>query len=175
MTRLKPVVLGVLGASAAAALVGPLLVPVPPLKDTMPPERLADADSCFAVAHGVRLHYKQAGSGEPAMILLHGFGASTFSWREVMAPLVELGTVVAYDRPSSGLTERPLPGAWTGDSPYGADAQVDQLIGLLDLLGLRRAILVGHSAGGAVAVQFALRHPERVTALVLVAAAIYTK
>ncbi len=122
----------------------------------------------------MKLHYKIAGSGEPAMILLHGFGASTFSWREVVAPLAELGTVVAYDRPAFGLTERPLPGDWTGASPYGPEAQVEQLIGLMDLLNIREAVLIGNSAGGTVAVQAALRYPDRVTALVLVDAAIYT-
>jgi pimeloyl-ACP methyl ester carboxylesterase len=174
MARLKPVLLGVLGAGAAAALLAPLLVPIPPLTNTVPPEQLADADSCFALVRGLRLHYKQAGSGEPAMILLHGFADSTFCWRKVMAPLAGLRTVVAYDRPSSGLTERPLPGAWIGDGPYGPDAQVDQLIGLMDFLGLDRAILIGNSAGGTVAVHAALCHPERVAALVLVDAAIYT-
>ncbi len=174
MTRLKCVVLGVLGAGAAAALIGPLLVPVPPLRDTVPPEQLADGDSCFAVVNGINLHYKIAGSGEPAMILLHGFAASTFSWREVMGPLAGLGTVMAYDRLSSGLTERPLPGDWTGDSPYSPQAQVAQLIGLMDVLSIRRAILIGNSAGGTVAMQAALRYPDRVAALVLVDAAIYT-
>jgi hypothetical protein len=104
MIRLVRVLLAVLGVGAAAALVGPFLVPVPPLRGTVPPEQLADPDSRFAVvggigADGVRLHYKLAGSGAPAMILLHGFAASTFSWREVMAPLAEQGTVVACDRP----------------------------------------------------------------------------
>lgn len=174
MNRWKRILLGALGIGAAAALVGPFLVPAPPLKDTVPPEQLADADSRFAVIDGVKLHYKVAGSGEPAIILLHGFGASTFSWREVTASLAESGTVVAYDRPSSGLTERPMPGDWTGDSPYGLDAQVELLMGLLDFLGVQQAILIGNSAGGTVAVQAALSHPERVSALVLVDAAIYT-
>ena len=176
MTRLVRILLAVLGVGAAAALVGPFLVPVPPLPDTVPAEQLADPDSRFATvgADGVKLHYKIAGSGAPAMILLHGFGASTFSWREVMAPLAELGTVVAYDRPAFGLTERPLPGDWAGDSPYGAEAQVEQLIGLMDLLNIREAILIGNSAGGTVAVQTALRYPDRVAALVLVDPAIYT-
>lgn len=174
MNRWNRILLGMLGIGAAAVLVGPLLVPVPPLKDTVPPEQLADADSRFVIVNGIKLHYKVAGSGGPAMILLHGFAASTFSWRAVMVPLAELGTVVAYDRPSSGLTERPLPGDWRGDSPYGPEAQVDHLIGLMDLLGIRQAILIGNSAGGTVAVQAALRHPERVTALVLVDPAIYT-
>ena len=176
MTRLARILLAVLGVGAATALVGPFLLPVPPLRDTVPPEQLADSDSRFAVVGGddVRIHYKLARNGEPAMILLHGFGASTFSWREVMAPLAELGTVVAYDRPSSGLTARPLPGDWTGDSPYGPEAQVEQLIGLMDQVNIREAILIGHSAGGTVAVNAALRYPDRVTALVLVDPAIYT-
>jgi pimeloyl-ACP methyl ester carboxylesterase len=179
MTRLARILLAVLGVGAATALVDPFLLPVPPLRDTVPPEQLADPDGRFAVvggvgADGVRIHYKLAGNHEPAMILLHGFGASTFSWREVVAPLAELGTVVAYDRPSSGLTARPLPGDWTGDSPYGPEAQVEQLIGLMDQLNIREAILIGHSAGGTVAVNVALRHPDRVAALVLVDPAIYT-
>lgn len=161
------------GAAALAVLVGPFLVPVRPLKGTVPPKQLADSDSRFIDVNGVELHYKTLGSGDPALILLHGFAASAFSWREVMAPLGALGTVVAYDRPSSGLTERPLPGDWTGDSPYGPDAQVAQLIGLMDALGISQAVLVGNSAGGTVAVHTALRHPDRVRALVLVDAAIY--
>jgi len=174
MTRLVRILLAVLGVGAATALVGPFLVPVPRLRGTVPPEQLADPDSRFAVVGGVRIHYKLAGNDEPTVILLHGFAASTFSWREVMAPLAELGTVVAYDRPSSGLTGRPLPGDWTGDSPYGPEAQVEQLIGLMDQLNIREAILIGHSAGGTVAVNVALRHPDRVAALVLVDPAIYT-
>jgi pimeloyl-ACP methyl ester carboxylesterase len=174
MTRLGRILLALLGVGAATVLVGPFLAPVPPLQDTVPPEQLADPDSRFAVVDGVKLHYKVAGSGEPAIILLHGFAASTFSWREVVAHLAELGTVVAYDRPSSGLTERPLPGDWTGDGPYDPEAQVDQLIGLMDQLDIGEAVLAGHSAGGTVAVNAALRHPDRVAGLVLVDPAIYT-
>jgi pimeloyl-ACP methyl ester carboxylesterase len=173
VNRWNRILLGTLGISAAAALIGPLLIPVPPLKNTVPPEQLADPDSRFATVGGVKLHYRRAGSGEPAMILLHGFAASTFSWREVMAPLAELGTVVAYDRPPSGLTERPLPGGWRGNSPYSPDAQVELLIGLMDVLSFQRAILIGNSAGGTVAMQAALRYPDRVRASVLVDAAIY--
>jgi pimeloyl-ACP methyl ester carboxylesterase len=173
MGKAGRVLLVTTGAAAFAAVIGPLLVPVRPLKGTVPPKQLADVDSRFMDVNGVEVHYKTLGSGEPAFILLHGFAASAFSWREVMVPLAELGTVVAYDRPSSGLTERPLPGDWTGDSPYSPEAQIAQLIGLMDALGLRQAVLVGNSAGGTVALHTALRYPDRVRALVLVDAAIY--
>ncbi len=152
-------------------LIVPFLIPVPPLENTKPIEQLKDADSLFIELNGINVHYKTWGEGEPVFILLHGFGASLFSWREVTAPLAEFGTVIAYDRPAFGLTERPL--MWEGESPYGAQAQVDLVIALMDELKIEKAILVGNSAGGTVAMQAALQHPERVEGLILVDAAVY--
>lgn len=162
-----------LGVLLLLLLVGPFLVPVPPLEGTVPPEQLADPDSRFIEVNGLTVHYKMAGEGEPAFFLLHGFGASTFSWREVMGPLAEMGTVVAFDRPAFGLTERPMPGEWEGQSPYAPEAQADLTVGLMDALGVERAVLVGNSAGGTVALLTALTYPERVVGLVLVDAAVY--
>ncbi len=153
--------------------VGPFLVPVPPLQNTRPPEELADPDSLFVEIDGLKLHYKQTGQGKPALILLHGFGASLFSWREVMAPLSVEWRVVAYDRPAFGLTERPIPAEWQGQNPYSLSTQPDLLFALMDSLGIEQAVLVGNSAGGTVAVQAALEKPDRVRGLVLVDAAIY--
>ena len=156
--------------------IGPFLVPIPPLEGTVPPQTLADADSRFVEVKGVTLHTKREGEGKPALVLLHGFGASIYSWQEVMSPLAEDAYVVAFDRPAFGLTERPLPGepAWPGYNPYSKEAQVDLTVGLMDEMGISRAVLVGNSAGGTVAAETALAYPERVRALVLVDAAIYT-
>jgi pimeloyl-ACP methyl ester carboxylesterase len=175
------IVLGFFAGLALLVLVGPFLVPIRPLEGLVPPEDLADPDGEFVEVDGLKFHYKRQGQGSPAIILLHGFSASTFSWRSVMRPLAELGTVVAYDRPSSGLTERPLPdhprmegGAeWTGVNPYSAEAQAAQVVELMDKLEIEKAILIGNSAGGAVAMNAALTYPERVQGLVLVDAAIY--
>jgi pimeloyl-ACP methyl ester carboxylesterase len=150
---------------------GPFLVPVPPLTDTVPAEQLADPDSKFVEINGLTVHYKTAGEGEPVFILLHGFGASLFSWHAVMEPLSQYGTVIAFDRPAFGLTERPM--TWEGESPYSPQAQVDLLLGLLDHFNVERAILVGNSAGGTVAMNFYLQHPDRVQALILVDPAVY--
>jgi len=173
---MKPWLRGLLIALAVLLvilLVGPFLVPVPPLEGTVPPEQLADPDSRFIEVNGITVHYKMAGSGRPAFILLHGFAASTFSWREVIGPMSEWGTVVAFDRPGFGLTERPL--QWTGRSPYSPEAQPDLTVALMDALGIERAVLVGNSAGGTVALLTALTYPERVEALVLVDPAIYVR
>jgi len=173
MRRFWRILLIVLGVLLVILLVGPFLVPVPPLEGTVPPEELADPDSRFMEVNGLQVHYKTAGQGRPTIILLHGFGASTFSWRKDMALLGEHGTVVAFDRPAFGLTERPMPGEWSGTNPYGPEAQVDLTVALMDQLGAGRAILIGNSAGGTVALNTALRHPERVQALVLVDPAVY--
>ena len=167
--------LGGAGFLLLVLLVGPFLIPVPPLEDTFPPEQLADPDSRFIEVEGIRVHYKQAGEGARALMLLHGFAASTFSWREVMTPLAEDATVVAYDRVAFGLTARPMPGddSWPGYNPYTAEAQSRLAVGLLDALGIERAVLVGNSAGGTAAVQIALAYPERVEALILVSPAVY--
>jgi pimeloyl-ACP methyl ester carboxylesterase len=174
MKTVVRIVLILLGIVLVVVLLGPFLVPVPALEDTVPPEQLADPDSRFVEVDGLRVHYKMAGEGEPALVLLHGFAASTYSWREVMAPLAQKATVVAFDRPAFGLTERPMPGEWQGDNPYSSAAQVELTVGLMDVLGIDRAVLVGNSAGGTVAALTAVLHPERVEALVLVDAAIYT-
>lgn len=171
ISRLGRATLYILAAALLILLVGPFLVPVPPLEDTRPVQELADADSQFIEINDISVHVKTAGQGEPVFMLLHGFGASLYSWNAVMEPFSQLGRVIAFDRPAFGLTERPL--KWKGQNPYSPQAQVALVIGLLDHFGVEQAILVGNSAGGTVAMQVALLHPERVEALVLVDPAVY--
>ncbi len=146
---------------------------IPPLENTKPLDKLVDSDSEFIKLGGLDVHDKHRGDGKPVIILLHGYGASTFSWRSVMKPLAEYGKVIAYDRPAFGLTERPLPGDWQGDSPYSLDSQTSLLVALMDEMKIKKAVLVGNSAGGTVALNAALKYPDRVQGLVLVDAAIY--
>lgn len=161
----------VLAVILILTLIVPFLIPVPPLENTVTVEMLTDEDSKFVDVSGVNVHYKTYGGGQKTFILLHGFGASIFSWREVTVPLAEFGTVIAYDRPAFGLTERPL--AWEGESPYSQDAQVELVIGLMDVLGIEKATLVGNSAGGTIAMLTALQYPERIENLILVDPAVY--
>jgi pimeloyl-ACP methyl ester carboxylesterase len=161
----------IIAVFAILLLVVPFLIPVPPLENTVAAETLTDEDSLFIEVNGVNVHYKVYGQGEPVFILLHGFGASLFSWREVTAPLAEFGTVIVYDRPAFGLTERPM--EWYGESPYSQASQVKLVIGLMDALKIEKAILVGNSAGGTISMLTALEYPERVTSLILADPAVY--
>ena len=152
----------ILGGLLILVLVVPLLIPYLPPRNVQPLSEALMPDSKIIEINGVDIHYVETGTGnEPLMLLLHGFGASTYSWREVMEPLAAYGHVVAYDRPAFGLTERPLPRDWdqTGFSPYSEEANIAYVIGLMDHFGAEQAILVGNSAGGRVALAVAAAHP----------------
>lgn len=164
----------VIGAVVAVLFLAPFLIPVPELENTVDPSLLAEEDSRFVQLENVRLHYKLYGEGNPSMILLHGFGASVFSWREVIGPLSEKFKVLAFDRPGFGLTSRPLGEELLRFNPYTIQGQVELTVELMDHLGLDKVVLVGNSAGGLTAMAVALAHPERVVGLVMVDAAIYT-
>ncbi|MBM3124418.1 MAG: alpha/beta hydrolase, partial [Chloroflexi bacterium] len=146
---------------------GPFLVPVPDLPGLVTEKSLADPDSKFIEVNEVAVHYKEAGGSELTFILLHGFGASLFSWREVMDDFSTHGRVIAYDRPAFPLTERPMPEEWQ-ENPYGMKFNIELLRGFMDQLEIEQAVLVGNSAGGGVSVAFALEYPERVELLLLV-------
>ncbi len=148
----------------------PLIIPIPPAGDTLPVQQLADGDSQFIQINGIQFHYKTQGSGSPTLVLLHGFGASLYSWREVMPVLAENRRVFAYDREAFGLTERPT--TWEGKNPYTRIASLEHLEKLLDAWQVDHPVLVGNSAGGALAVAYAVKHPDRVQALVLVSPAV---
>lgn len=167
MKRWKKFLLLSLIFACVTTALGPFVVPVPTLDGLMSEQDFVDPDSQFIEINGVNIHYKEAGVGERTFILLHPFGGSTYSWREVMDEFAQYGKVIAYDRPAFGLTERPLPGEWE-ENPYGMKANVEILRELLDSMGVEKTVLVGNSAGGGVAVAFALEYPERIDELILV-------
>ncbi|MDI9609555.1 MAG: alpha/beta hydrolase [Candidatus Verstraetearchaeota archaeon] len=172
-SRRKKILISSLAVILILFFVVPFLIPIPPLTGTFPPDRLGKSDSRFVEVNGIKVHYKIYGAGEPVFILMHGFGAYSFSFDPVIRQLSEYGTVIAFDRPAFGFTERPILDTWGGPNPYTNEFAADLAVGLMDELGVDKAILVGHSAGGAVAILTYYRHPERVSALVLEDAAVY--
>ncbi len=110
------------------------------------------AASRFCNAGGIRWHVQIAGQG-PVLLLLHGTGAATHSWRGMLAPLAENFTVVAPDLPGHGFTEQPAKSGMT------LPGMAKGVAALLDTLGLQPVYAAGHSAGAAVAAEMCLaRH-----------------
>jgi magnesium chelatase accessory protein len=105
--------------------------------------------SRFVDANGLRMHVQLAGSG-PALLLLHGTGASSHSWRGLLPLLAERFTIVAPDLPGHGFTADP---GMNGLSLNGMSAT---LHALLDALGLEPEYGVGHSAGAAILIRMAI-------------------
>ena len=99
------------------------------------------------------------GAGPP-VVLLHGQPGDRRDWDAVVAEVGERARVLVPDRPGYGRT---------GGPAGGIAANGDAVVSLLDRFGIDRAVLGGHSWGGAVALDVAQRHPERVASLVLVA------
>lgn len=136
-------------------------------------KKYADSDSRFFESGGFRVHYKVFGKGEPLIVLLHGSFLSIRSWRDVVVPLSEKTTVLVFDRPAFGLTSRPVPSP-ENDVRYSPEAQSDLVVRLIEEVGHEKAILVGNSTGGTLALLVALRHPRQVQGLVLVGAMVYS-
>lgn len=169
------VTLILLAVLAGALLILPLVWPVPALEGTRPAREVAGPDATWIDAGALALHARLDGPSEaepPGVAFLHGFGSSLASFGALQDALAEERRTVAWDRPGFGLTERALDG-WDRN-PYGPEAQVRHVVLALDAAGIGRAVLVGHSAGGAIALQVALAHPDRVAGLVLIGPAVYS-
>jgi len=112
---------------------------------------------------GVALAYEQAGHGAPALLLVHGWGLD----RHVLRPVFDFARgarqVVAIDLRGFGESDAPEP-------PYTIEGFADDLAALVEQLALQRPIVVGHSMGGMVALDFAARYADRVSAAVILEA-----
>lgn len=117
---------------------------------------------------GIRLFYEQHGRGAP-IVCIHGTASSAMIWGDAVGQLARLGRVIVYDRRGCTRSERPQPYARTSVAEHADDAAA-----LLDALEATPAIVIGRSYGGEVAIDLALRHPDRVRALVLLEAALLT-
>ena len=110
-------------------------------------------------ANGVSLYYEEQGAG-PAIVGIHGGGSTAAFWSDAAREWGKRGRAIVYDRRGCSRSERP--------EPYSTDVhqQADDAAALIDALEAAPAIVVGRSYGGAIALDLALRYPERVRALV---------
>lgn len=140
-------------------------------RDDIPYETLASryetaASRYVDLPNGVHLHYRETGaSNAPTLILLHGFAASLHTW-DAWTPLLEQDYhVISIDLPGHGLTR----------APAGYQANILAFTEIVEAFAeakqISRFTLIGNSMGGNTAWEYALAHPERLDALVLVDAA----
>jgi 3-oxoadipate enol-lactonase len=107
----------------------------------------------------VSLHYERAGSG-PALLLLHGIGSNSRSFRHQLVELSSGFDVIAWDAPGYGRSSDP-------EAPFSLEDLADCAAELLAELGIERAHVLGVSLGGVVAQLVYHRHPRRVRSLIL--------
>lgn len=110
-----------------------------------------------ATVNGIRMHYVEAGDGEP-VVLLHGFPESWYSWRHQLRALAAAGyRAIAPDQRGYNLTE--------AKGPYDTGTLQADILCLMDHLGIERAHVVGHDWGGAIAWLLGMEHGERLKSL----------
>ena len=156
---------------------GPFLIPVNS-SGTQTKEQAAETlwgnESKWIEIADHEVHYVTAGDpkSDNLIILMHGFGASAFSYKQILEPLSKVGFVVAYDRAAFGFTERPT--TWSLN-PYGFEGQMAVLDGMVNNFGEGNNVyVVGHSAGGSLAASYAVENQSKLTGLVLFAPAVLT-
>lgn len=110
--------------------------------------------------NGINLAYTRRGKGTP-LVLIHGFPLDHTSWNQVASLLENKFDVIMPDLRGFGQST-------TLETPYTVSDMADDLAGLLDHMGIKKAALAGHSMGGYVALAFAKKYPQRVSGLGLV-------
>jgi pimeloyl-ACP methyl ester carboxylesterase len=110
---------------------------------------------------GVNLYYEDHGSG-PAVLLTHGYGATSHMWQGQVEAFKERYRIVTWDMRGHGQSDYP-----EDQSLYSAEHVVDDMEALLDHCGEKTAVIGGLSLGGYATLAFHLRHPDRCRALML--------
>ena len=108
----------------------------------------------------INMYYEIHGEGEP-LVLIVGLGADISEYVKTISLLAKSYKVVAFDNRGAGRTEKP-------DSIYTIEMMADDTAELMKKLGIERANIIGHSMGGQIALQVAIRHPGRVNKLIVV-------
>ncbi len=107
------------------------------------------------------IHIDDGGKGGIPVIFLHSFGGTHSHWKKSLNHLRETRRAIAIDLRGHGESAKPA------DHDYSVQAMTDDLEAVVDKLGLKIFILVGHSMGGSIAIEYAGRHADQVAALLL--------
>src|SRR3984957_9444184 len=108
---------------------------------------------------GVAVRYELSGRGERTLVLVHEMGGSLESWDDVAPELAESHRILRYDTRGAGMSQKVR-------GKLGIDTMADDIAALLDHIGIAgKVALAGIAVGGAIALHFAARHPERASAV----------
>ena len=147
-----------------AGCILPFLLPSGGIEE-YPVEDLADSDGIFIEINEQRIYaVHQPGEGEP-VLFIHGFGASSVSWRDILSALGGYDRY-AIDLPGFGLSQKGL------DLDLRHQTQAEIILAFMDVRQIDSAHIVAHDMGGNIAMHLAQRHPERILSLTLVAPAL---
>ena len=116
-------------------------------------------EGTVASADGVPIFYRSTGSGEPTVVLVHCWGCSSDEWTDTIGPLAATHRVVALDLAGHGRSGKART-AWTVPSFVG------DIRAVIDHLGVTKAIIVGHSMSGTIAIETAVELPGKVVGVV---------
>ncbi len=130
--------------------------------------RAADGQSQWAGVDGALVHYKSWGTGETAVVLIHGWGGDLAIWDRQVPALKAKGRVVAVDMPGHGQSGAP-------EMTYSLETLAKGVAGAIEQAGVKRAVLVGHSMGFPVALSVAQQRPGLVKGVVSMDGAILTE
>ena len=119
------------------------------------------ADSKFVDMDGVRIHYSDEGKG-PAVLLIHGSSESLRTWDGVASRMVDRYRVVRFDIPDNGLSSA------DPKRRYTVEDDGTRISALMDKLGIDQFAIAGSSWGGTVAYNYAIAHPKRISALIVI-------
>jgi pimeloyl-ACP methyl ester carboxylesterase len=156
MRILKSLLLGVVALGAMLWL-GLMAYAYWPAATEVPVNALAAADDRFVQVDGVRLRYREWGAaapGRPTLVMIHGFANSLQSFRLLAPRLADCCRVIAVDLPGYGLSDKPV------DHDYHNGPQAEVVVRAARALGAEHPIYAGHSLGGAIALQAAVRDPQ---------------
>jgi pimeloyl-ACP methyl ester carboxylesterase len=158
MHHMLTAIVELLAIGAVVTLIGKILI-----------ARAHPPRGCFVDIGGLRQHVVEVGvsAQDTPLVLLHGAGCNLEDMRLALGEHLSGRRLILIDRPGHGWSER------RGEQGSSPQYQAAMVRDVLDRLGVTRAIVIGHSWGGALAVRLALDHPHRVAGLVLLAPPLY--
>jgi haloalkane dehalogenase len=127
---------------------------------------MTEPSSHYTQVNNLRLHYLEAGEGDP-ILLLHGFPTSSHLYRNILPTLAKTHRAIALDLPGYGLSDKPL------DVTYDFEFYERVVDGFLDALDIHTTNLAVHDLGGPIGLFWAVRHPRRVRDIVLLNTLVY--